>query len=215
MSTQPDTSLRATKRLKTRISVEDAATALVLRDGFDNVTIENICAAAEISKRTFFNYFDSKENAVFGDIQVDILPQLREEFLSHPHEDLPEAVIRLHMSLVFSGKDFDPHTRGEIIRRRKTIRHNNPERSFNYNALYHKVFINFKTLVSEYFERFPEQRRLGGDVDVEATAVVLSSSYAIRFGFTLWADSPSASFSTLEESCLEALVHLRTINKGL
>lgn len=52
-------------------------------------------------------------------------------------------------------------------------------------------------------------------MDVEATAVVLSSSYAIRFGFTLWADSPSSSFSTLEESCLEALVHLRTINKGL
>ena len=46
--------------------MERAALELVIEHGFDGVTVEDICARAEISKKTFFNYFSSKASAVMG-----------------------------------------------------------------------------------------------------------------------------------------------------
>lgn len=64
--------LRERKRLETLCAIEDHATRLVLEKGYDSVTIEDIVDAANISKRTFFNYVDSKEIAVLGHPVVDI-----------------------------------------------------------------------------------------------------------------------------------------------
>lgn len=58
--------LRYRKKLKARLAVERAALELVIEHGFDGVTVEDICARAEISKKTFFNYFSSKASAVMG-----------------------------------------------------------------------------------------------------------------------------------------------------
>ncbi|WP_449315955.1 TetR family transcriptional regulator [Rubneribacter sp.] len=58
--------LRYRKKLKARLAAERAALELVLERGFDGVTVEDICARAEISKKTFFNYFPSKAAAVTG-----------------------------------------------------------------------------------------------------------------------------------------------------
>ena len=65
---QEELSLRKQKRLKTRLGIEDAATLLVDEHGFTSVTVEEICEKAGISRRTFFNYFDSKDSAVLGKI---------------------------------------------------------------------------------------------------------------------------------------------------
>ncbi|NMB23443.1 MAG: TetR family transcriptional regulator, partial [Corynebacterium sp.] len=59
-------SLREMKRRQTLEAIEDHATSLVLERGFDDVTVDDICAGAGISKRTFFNYVESKEVAVVG-----------------------------------------------------------------------------------------------------------------------------------------------------
>ncbi|MDB1746675.1 TetR/AcrR family transcriptional regulator [Eggerthella lenta] len=56
--------LRYRKKLKARLSVERAALELVIERGYDGVTVEDICARAEISKKTFFNYFPSKAAAI-------------------------------------------------------------------------------------------------------------------------------------------------------
>ena len=58
--------LRYRKKLKARLSVERAALELVIERGYDGVTVEDICARAEISKKTFFNYFPSKAAAIMG-----------------------------------------------------------------------------------------------------------------------------------------------------
>ena len=57
--------LRDRKRARTRQALVDAATELFERNGYDETTVADIAAAAEIGTRTFFSYFASKEELLF------------------------------------------------------------------------------------------------------------------------------------------------------
>ncbi|MEV7733157.1 helix-turn-helix domain-containing protein [Streptomyces sp. NPDC088921] len=60
-------SLRDRKRERTRRALIDAAADLFERKGYDETTVAEIAAAAEIGTRTFFGYFASKEDILFPD----------------------------------------------------------------------------------------------------------------------------------------------------
>src|SRR4051794_1108117 len=60
------TGLRERQRLRIRHAIQDAATRLFLTSGFHAVSVDQIAAAAEVSKRTLFKYFPSKEDLVIG-----------------------------------------------------------------------------------------------------------------------------------------------------
>lgn len=62
-----ESGLRERKRLATRRAIEFAALGLVGEKGLDKVTVDEISRIANISPRTFFNYFASKESALVGD----------------------------------------------------------------------------------------------------------------------------------------------------
>ena len=58
-------SVRAQKKAAAKANVLDIAHRLFRAQGFEGTTIEQICAEAQISKRTFFRYFRDKESLVF------------------------------------------------------------------------------------------------------------------------------------------------------
>jgi AcrR family transcriptional regulator len=53
-------SRRARKKARTRREIFDAAMALFERQGFDAVTVEAICEAADVARGTFFHHFPTK-----------------------------------------------------------------------------------------------------------------------------------------------------------
>ncbi|MGW8484029.1 TetR/AcrR family transcriptional regulator [Microbacterium sp. NPDC055903] len=64
-------SLREQRRRETTRALADTARRLTTQHGFAGFTVEELCAEVGVSRRTFFNYFESKENAVFGFAVVD------------------------------------------------------------------------------------------------------------------------------------------------
>jgi AcrR family transcriptional regulator len=74
---EPRASLRERKKLATRQSLRRIALDLVTERGFAHVTVDDIAEAADVSTRTFFNYFPSKEAALFG-ADPDQVAELRE-----------------------------------------------------------------------------------------------------------------------------------------
>lgn len=56
--------LRERKKQRTRAAISDAAIALFLEHGFHKVSVARVAEAAEVSKRTLFAYFPTKEDLV-------------------------------------------------------------------------------------------------------------------------------------------------------
>lgn len=63
------------------------------RRGFAHVTVEDIAEAADISPRTFFNYFPSKEAALFG-ADHERTEALRQRLLDQPADVAPLDALR-------------------------------------------------------------------------------------------------------------------------
>src|ERR1700675_187520 len=70
---------------RTRAAIREAANGLFMKHGVDNTTVDAICAAAGVSKGTFYLYFHRKE---------DLLLEYGLRRLRRVREMLPELITR-------------------------------------------------------------------------------------------------------------------------
>ncbi|WP_348786740.1 TetR family transcriptional regulator [Leifsonia sp. NPDC080035] len=106
--------LRERKRIATRRAIQLAALELASERGFDRVTVDEISHAANVSPRTFFNYFPSKETAIIGE-----LPELPDEesierfIQAGPEEPILDGMSTLLIAAIDTGDLGDPVLPGE------------------------------------------------------------------------------------------------------
>ncbi|MFE5141371.1 TetR/AcrR family transcriptional regulator [Streptomyces fagopyri] len=87
--------LRERKKQRTHAAISDAAIALFLEHGFNQVSVAQVAEAAEVSKRTVFAYFPAKEDLVvhrLADHETEIARVVR----ARPSGTDPLTALREH-----------------------------------------------------------------------------------------------------------------------
>lgn len=98
---------RSIARAAVRAQVAQAAFDLFRREGFDNVTVSDVAAAAGVSRSTFLRYFQTKEDAVLGrlDGQGD---ELAEALRARPAEEEDWTALRRAFDVFIAHNHEDP-----------------------------------------------------------------------------------------------------------
>lgn len=96
--------LRERKKLRTAELISETAIALFLRDGFDHVSVAEVAAAAEVSKKTVFNYFPTKEDLVFHPIR-DHVDEAAQVVRAREPGEPPLAALRRHFLAGLASAD--------------------------------------------------------------------------------------------------------------
>jgi AcrR family transcriptional regulator len=66
---------RQQRKVETRTALNEAAIALFATQGYEHTTVDDLCREASVSLRTFFRYFESKDDVLFAR-EMDIEPFL-------------------------------------------------------------------------------------------------------------------------------------------
>jgi AcrR family transcriptional regulator len=91
---QAGLSLRERKKLRTRVAIRRATYRLIVEQGYEATTIEQIAEAAEVSPSTVFRYFPVKEDIVLTDEYDPVMADaLRERPQGEPFLDSLRAVM--------------------------------------------------------------------------------------------------------------------------
>ena len=170
--------LRERKKAATRLAIEMAAVDIAYRQGYEATTAEAIATKAEVSLRTFFNYFPSKDVAIGGPGLPRIEGGRAQKILEDAGADLLKGIARVARACVAEA---DPTS--ELMRRRRRLIHENP-------SLFH-LHVNadaqFDTwlagIVAEYLTAHPWRRRLAeqATVEEEARLAVMAVSSAVHY----------------------------------
>lgn len=180
--------LRERKRIATRQLIEHTAVELVLQLGYDEVTVEKICEACNLSTRTFFNYFPTKDAAI-GGLMLVVPSETTMLTLISEHPDDPLrgalAVFEVAMQIVDERPDLLAHRR-ELFERHPTLLQ-------QHLATFHDLEDTLTRLLTRELRRRPDYRQLPADTAAdEATATVITAGAAMRYVFRKWQGSERA-----------------------
>lgn len=108
-------SLRERQKASTRRDIFLKGMELFLRQGFDNTTIDHIVEPLGIAKRTFFRYFETKEDLVFA-FSEDKTLDLVDELKVRPKDENPFKAVCEAIAVLLKRYDENPEMAFEFIR---------------------------------------------------------------------------------------------------
>lgn len=115
--------LRERKKTRTRQAIRREAYRLFTERGYEATTVEQICAAAEVSPSTFFRYFPAKEDVVLTD-EYDLLMKaaLRARPADEPLVDSVRAVVRDRLGEYVTRFEEEVRARARLFREVPSLR---------------------------------------------------------------------------------------------
>lgn len=200
--------LRERKRLATRQSIQRAVLRLALERGLEHVTIEDVSREADISPRTFFNYFVSKEAAITGDAP-DFLDnaQLDTFIAGGPTGDLLRDLGDL---LADAAEDASESRDTVILRRDLHIRY---PHLFALRMAGMRAFEDHLTKVisQRLANDDPELAKSPEKLDSRARLVTMVALGALRHAWTTWAETTGSHEEPLSSRLRDSFDQVRDL----
>lgn len=179
--------LRERKKARLRLELTRAAVELANEQGFGATTVDQIVARVDTSPRTFFRYFATKDDVLFGDTP-DRLRALRER-LDDAGDEPPVAVIKQALiEQIDSFTNFeDPQLEADCAR--LWVTEPGPRRR------YIEIVLEWETVIAEYLAR--AWRTDAAAVECRLTAMALIA--AVRVCLERGADGLAVAEEALEQ----------------
>lgn len=208
METEKELGRRERKRLETEQRIEHSALTLILERGLD-ITVDQIAEAADVSPRTFFNYFPSKEDAFIGRS-----PSLPSDERVQSYVDAGPDGDALHELVDYFAQVSVEATDRSTLALRRRVMVDHPE-LFGRRA---NLFRNYERTLTDFaLRRLRADAEKRGDEVAEAvlaerasmmTFVVVS---VIRHAFLLWAEEEHESLAETGELITRSFELLRDV----
>ena len=182
--------LRERKKAETRRALASAALRLAEALGPDGVTVEAIAEAADVSPRTFFNYFSSKEEAIVG-ISPAHSSQLLADLAARPPG---EATLDALRATAHDAAGRLEAAADDWMRRRSLFR--------RYPTLAGRHAAGLAEVERSMVEEIARRTGLDPDRDTYPALVVSTALGAIRVAIAVWTerDRPGPLTDLLDEA---------------
>lgn len=104
--------LRETKKAATKELIAECAVRIALVDGIDKLTVARVTAAADVSPRTFHNYFPSRDSALRWYLESH-LTALKKKLIEHIKQE--ESIINAVEAIVLEGLEEDLNSPSSLL----------------------------------------------------------------------------------------------------
>jgi AcrR family transcriptional regulator len=108
--------LRELKKERTRGQLATAACDLIIERGYEATTVEDIAAAVEVSPRTFFRYFPTKEEAIVETLRAGKLDPFVLAFAARPADEPLMTSLRAAARTLIDSAAAEPDTVVKLVR---------------------------------------------------------------------------------------------------
>jgi AcrR family transcriptional regulator len=186
---------RDRRRQEMRDEIARAALELFEARSFDEVSVDEIAAAVEVSQRTFFRYFDSKQDVLFADHEERI-SELQELLEGRPASERVLDTIRA--ALAESVAIYDGAAAKEIFRRMAVV-----GSSPTLTAYSMALQADWEAVISRHVSRrLPD----GAGRDLRAAVISGASMAAMRVAIAQWrASNGKRSYADLLGATFDVL----------